>query len=226
MTTLEYKKKVEKMLYGLKRRKDVDVPALIATPLPNGKILKLKVITDKHVLDDDQIKRLALWRDRVNTWFPSQFIVTHEGTKKWAKEMLMEKADRILFFMYLDNDDEPFGHVGLYRFNYKYKTTEIDNVIRGVRKKGTEGAMTVGLKAFINWTFAYLGVQELRLQVFSDNFKAITLYERVGFREIKRVPVVRRRKEGIVLWEEIPQKNVPDIFTRYNLTMVLSRDLN
>lgn len=190
------------------------------TALSNGKILEIYAIT-KSLLDEDLvIKILAKWRDRANVWFPAQFKVTPEGTKKWAEEQLIDKKDRILFLFKVKDEKIPFAHAGLNRFDYKNRSCEIDNVIRGVESGNTRGAMTVGLKTLINWSFSYLNIKDLYLEVFSDNKRAINLYSRCGFKEIKRVPLQKIIEKDRVSWVEskgLPLSNVK----RYNSYMKL-----
>lgn len=202
---------------ALKKEKKTSAPKTLFGTLPNGKKIKTFVITEKIVAKKKSIELLAKWRKKSNVWFPAQFKVTYAGTKKWAKEQLLEKEDRILFFLQASGQSEPFGHIGLYRFNFKEKSCEIDNVIRGSQTKGTRGGITVALKLLIDWTLKYLHVKKIFLRVFSDNEKAIALYTRLGFCEVDRVPLYKKVENGIVSWvEEHGKKVKPE---RYFVTM-------
>ena len=212
-----FQSNIEKILRILKHGKKTSVPSKMEAILPNGEKLEIYVIT-KNLLDKDLvIKLLAKWRDKANIWFPSQFKVTFEGTKKWAHEQLINKKDRILFFFKLKDEKKPFAHAGLYRFDYKNQSCEIDNVIRGEESENTKGAITVGLKALINWSFMHLGIKDLYLKVFSDNTRAIKLYERLGFSEVNRAPLFKSINNGVVSWVE--DNNRKESTDRYFVTM-------
>lgn len=208
---------IEFFLRILKYGKKTSIPSKMETVLPSKEKLEIYVIT-KNLLDEDLIiKLLAKWRDKANAWFPTQFKVTPEGTKKWAQEQLMNKKDRILFFFKVKDEKIPFAHAGLYRFDYEKHSCEIDNVIRGENSESSKGGMTMGLQILIDWTFKYLCVDNLYLKVFSDNTRAIKLYERLGFSEVNRIPLSRRINNGVVSWVEDDTKK--ESTDRYFVTM-------
>lgn len=211
-----FQSNIEKIFYTLKHNNKTSVPSKMETILPNARKLEIYVITNNLLNEKLTVKLLAKWRDKANIWFPAQFRVTLKGTKKWAKEQLINKKDRILFFFKVKDERKPFAHAGLYRFNYENQSCEIDNVIRGEEPKNTKGAMTVGLKTLIDWSFRHLRIKDLYLKVFSDNVRAIKLYERLGFSEINRVPLSKNISNGVVSWVEDDKKENTG---RYFVTM-------
>lgn len=217
MKTDYFKIATEKVLHALKEDKKIFAPSRMFKKLPNEKKLNMYVITAKLLEDDKVIKLLADWRQKSNLWFPSQFNVTVDGTKNWALNQLLKKKDRILFFLQIEGEKDPFGHIGLYRFDYEKKSCEIDNVIRGENSESSKGGMTTGLQILIDWTFKYLYIDNLYLKVFSDNSKAIKLYERLGFSEVNRVPLFKTINDGVLSWiEDNSRKENTD---RYFVTM-------
>lgn len=160
----------------------------------------LEAITEKLTRENDVIRDLKIWREENQQYFPSQFKVTIKGTKIWAATQLIEKKDRILFFIN-DLEENRVGHIGLYRFDYRKKTCEIDNVIRGTRY--SPGIMTCALNALINWTYQELKVKTILLTVFADNPKAISLYRRCGFNDFKYVPLKKEVVGDAINWVEI-----------------------
>lgn len=219
MNENDFRQRVEFILLSLKTEKKTEIPGKQEIPLSNTNNLLMYVITEKMLQSKETIQFLAEWRKKSNKWFPAQFVVTFQGTQKWAIDQLLHKTDRILFFLKIKNDKQPFGHIGLYRFNFEEKSCEIDNVIRGVEKKASKGGMTVGLSALIAWTFRYLGIRRIYLQVFSDNKKAIALYAHLGFRELERTPLVEKKENGVVSWIEASRedKNIKRYFVRMYL---------
>lgn len=166
----------------------------------NGiKIGQLEFFNEAKLMDKELIKNLADWRRASQWFFPSQFKVTIAGTKSWAVNGLLNKEDRILFLV-KDKNDKVVGHMGLYSFDFKKMTCEIDNVIRGL--EGQPGIMTNALNTLVEWTFANLGISDLYLRVFSDNSKAISLYERCNFNHKNLIPLYRKEEESGTFWEE------------------------
>lgn len=222
MTETAFRERVEKIFKNLKLEKKTTAPAILYDVLPNGEKLMVFVITGDMLEKDKTIRLLAKWRDKSNIWFPAQFRVTFEGTKKWAKEQLLDKKDRILFFLKIDSQKEPFGHIGLYRFDFFEKSCEIDNVIRGKDNKQTKGGMSISLQLLIDWTFKYLLIKRLYLRVFSDNERAVSFYNRLGFLELDRTPLVEKRENNITSWVDAVEGAKRDI-KRYFIRMYLVR---
>ena len=61
-------------------------------------------------------------------WFPKQFNVTIEGTKRWLEKGVIDTEDRLLFL--ITSNGVTIGHIGLYRFDYRAHSCELDNVLR------------------------------------------------------------------------------------------------
>lgn len=168
----------------------------------NRVMAQLRLITSDFTREE--IKLLAEWRKASAEWFPSKFKVTKKGTKKWLKEKVINAEDRILFWVQ-DLKGLLIGHMGLYRFDFKNRSCEIDNVVRG-RQNVMPGIMGLGLKSLLNWTFSTLGVRTVCLRVFSDNKKAIALYHHCGFKEVRKIPLKQITKRDIAQWVEISNK--------------------
>lgn len=163
--------------------------------------------------NQDMIRLFAKWREADAKWYPTVFKVTEEGTKNWLETQVVGKKDRILFIIKTP-DGVPIGHMGLYR-------GEVDNILRG-RKDILKGIMTHSLNTLMKWAFYDLSLDELHLQVFSDNMRAISLYNRCEFKEVGRIPM-RLNKEGtIAKWEEMPV-GVTDKASRFLIIMQIDK---
>lgn len=174
----------------------------------DSKIYRLVPITASDQLSRKVISLLTLWRKNNDWWFPSQFNVTYEGTKRWLTSQLIEKKGRILFFLE-DRKHNKIGHMGLYTFNYEENSCEIDNVIRG--KKSAPGVMTDALQVLLKWTYDVLKIQTIYLRVFSDNERAIQLYRRCHFVDECIIPLKKEIHDDGTYWiEELKMKEKPE----------------
>jgi RimJ/RimL family protein N-acetyltransferase len=205
-----YQAEVEEEFRRLKRSPGERV----AAAGPSGWLVP---VTREDLDDAAAITRLARWREAGAHGFPSQFTVTEEGTKRWLQKGLLEVPDRLLFWVEVPGLG-PVGHVGLFRLDAGRRALEIDNIVRG--EPGLPGLMHDAVSALIDWSFGALGVRALYLRVFSDNERAIRLYERCGFEETMRVPVARVEEPGCVRWVEVGGEYREKV-TRYFVTMVL-----
>lgn len=195
--TKKYQKFVESEFNFIKRN---STPYVLTVRNANNDIVGyLEAITKNDAKNNAIIRDLKVWREKNQRAFPSQFKVTLKGTRLWFESQLMDKNDRILFFV-KDPDGNRVGHLGLYRFDYEKKACEIDNVIRG--SKSSPGIMTMALTALINWTHNELKVKKIFLTVFSDNLKAISLYRRCGFKDYKLIPLEKKVSGKVINWEE------------------------
>ncbi len=177
----------------------------------------LRPITKNILTNIEEIHLLAKWRKENQRFFPSQFRVTLKGTKKWAEQELINKKNRILFFIEINNEKaEIIGHMGLNRFDSEKKTGQIDNVVRG--KKKYKGIMTQALQTLIEWSFSELSLKHLTLITFADNNRAIALYKRCGFKNKKLIPVDQIKKGVELYWCPIKNKKQAK---RYEREMIL-----
>lgn len=212
-----FKKNAIDIFDGLKNEKRIDISPVAPIYSDKDFVGYLRAITKSSLGNLDEIKKLAVWRKKYEKWFPAQFKVTVGGTRVWLKERLLNTKDRFLF-MIESPSGQPIGHVGFFRFDFKNRACEIDNVIRG--ESDSPGIMTYSLNALINFAKNILGVKDLYLEVFQDNKKAIALYKRCGFKEIKRVPLKKVVGKDRISWIEVKglKKNNAE---RYNSYMKL-----
>lgn len=180
----------------------------------------LLLLTFDCTNDTSLMERLAKWRKQHERWFPAQFKVTIEGTTLWFQHKVIEAPDRLLFMIKVQ--DEYIGHVGLFRFDLEKGTCEIDNIVRGEMKY--HGIMGDAIINMMRWGVSNLNLENYSLQTTSDNERALKLYHRLGFSEIKRIPLKCVKKEGKVEWVEAP-KDYNQKTERYNIIMALSRNI-
>jgi RimJ/RimL family protein N-acetyltransferase len=180
----------------------------------------LDPVTWQDVDDPDSIELLARWRESAQNSFPAIFPVTLEGTRRWLIKQVLELPDRLLFWI-KSSEGEKIGHAGIYRIDFAEGNLELDNVVRGVPRV-MRGAMYSGVQAILSWVFGTLRMNDVFLRVFSDNARAVQLYEHCGFRETMRMPMRRAEEDGVIRWLEADGSYRKPI-DRYFVTMHLPR---
>ncbi len=123
------------------------------------------------------IKSLVLWRQRYMEFFFTQFHATFDRTKKWLDNYVIPDDTKILFLV-CSNDGKLLGNIGVCNITNKYG--ELDNVIRG-EKVSIHSLFYYSTLTLICWLYNKLCLDTLSLYVLSNNSKAISLYERIGF---------------------------------------------
>ncbi|HKD36174.1 MAG TPA: GNAT family N-acetyltransferase [Pirellulales bacterium] len=180
----------------------------------------LEPVTWRDVDDAESIRLLAEWREAAQNSFPAIFPVSLEGTRRWLIKQVLELPDRMLFWV-TSPQGQKIGHAGIYRVDFAERSLELDNVVRGVPGV-IRGAMHSAVQAVLNWSFTTLGMQDVFLRVFSDNPRAILLYEHCRFRETMRMPLRREQEGNVVRWHEV-DGNYRKPVERYFVTMHLSK---
>lgn len=177
----------------------------------------LKPVTAESLDNEADIALLAKWRGASQDAFPAQFKVTTEGTKRWLENAVLKTPDRVLFWV-CDKDNKKIGHVGLFRFDLSQKFCELDNIVRG--ETGSPGIMQEACAKLIELCKEELGQEDIYLRVFSNNPRALKLYENLGMREIQRTPLRKVEEAGVVKWLEViksPYENIERYFLTYKL---------
>jgi RimJ/RimL family protein N-acetyltransferase len=174
-----------------------------AIPLQlNGHLAaRLEPVTTADARQEVFIDLLAQWRAASADYFPTQFPVTREGTRRWLIEQVLQIPDRILFWIRGDHDGACLGHIGLFHLDAAQSRIELDNVVRG-RSGILPGVMEASVQSLMRWTAQHLGVDTMSLRVFADNLRAVRLYDRCGFATAQEIPLVKLHEGPVTRWVE------------------------
>lgn len=217
-----FKDHVLKVFTRLKKETDSDEKNLMIPVLDNSgkRVADLRTVTES-VLEPSNAKlveMLAQWRDENNRWFPAQFKVTIDGTRRWIKDQLIDREDRILFWIQT-SDHVRFGHVGLNRFDFEARHCQMDNLLRGVAGILPEG-MVLAYATLRDWSFSTLRVNGLYAVLYDDNMTSKLVNWACGFREKEKVPLKKVPDGDTVSWEEMADTDTQKP-QRYNCLMYM-----
>ena len=161
----------------------------------------LKPITFQYnLISPGCVSLISTWRKENPIGFATVFEITDQRTEKWLNSLLLNREDRVLF-MIESLDRISLGHLGLSSFNYKDKSCEIDNVVRGI-KQSQKGIMSFAMNSIIHWGLEVLRLENIYLRVLSDNTHAIKFYENLGFTIIDKIPLYKEVKNDETRWIE------------------------
>jgi hypothetical protein len=140
----------------------------------------------------DMLVKLWKWRCENAAFFFYDEKPSLESYSKYLREGPIESHNRLLFLLIKENI--VLGHMGI-NLNCEGWAT-VDNVLRGISMSdlSSKGAMLRGVLAMIEWTKKNHKIYNFKLEVRSDNLKAIEFYERCGFSILS---LTHPRKEGI-----------------------------
>lgn len=189
----------------------------------DGKIHgRLRPITTETIHNQVELQMLTDWRTASGEWFTTQFPATVDGTREWIRNLILQADDRILFFI----DDEelnPIGQIGLLHYDEEKKQCEFDNLLRGSKGKFRINII-YALLTLGEWSINTLDMQTGYLNVLADNLRAIHIYEKIGFQEVERVPLIKVIDGDVTRW--VPAIDQPDEEAeRHLVTMMLNTEV-
>lgn len=141
---------------------------------------------------------LTEWRNRFVQAFLTEFEATESRTARWLAEVVGPREGKILF-MVDDLNGRTFGYMGLDYIDWEQAYGEADAIVRGA--EAAPGTMKRALQTLLSWARGQLGLRELGVRVRSDN-TALEFYRKVGFHEMRRVPLRRLEEPQMIRWVE------------------------
>jgi RimJ/RimL family protein N-acetyltransferase len=102
-----------------------------------------------------------------------------QGIKDWIERRGNAVAD-LIWAVADRNTNACLGHVGLYQIDHRVRTCEF-GILLGDSSKWGKGLGAEITSVVINYGFDELNMNRIELSVLASNFRAINLYERLGF---------------------------------------------
>jgi len=181
----------------------------------SGTTFSWVVIGADTVRNDDIILLLAKWRSENMAGFPCEELISVAGTRGWVWKQLVEREDRILFFL-MDDNGRLVGHAGFSNIDFEAGICEFDNIIKG-EKDAEKGLMVRACSVLIYWACDVLKIRSLWVKCFYDNFPAVALYHRLGFKPRELQPIRKIQEATCNRWIGI---TADKSFERFNLLLV------
>lgn len=110
-------------------------------------------------------------------------LTTLEGEKAWLNSAL-NSGEPLFSIIKLEND-ELIGNTGLMKIDNIRKTATLGIMI-GEDENRSKGYGTEAIRLLLDYGFNYLNLNNIMLEVFSFNERAIKSYKKAGFKEIGR----------------------------------------
>ncbi|MGH8809338.1 MAG: GNAT family N-acetyltransferase, partial [Noviherbaspirillum sp.] len=151
-------------------------------------------------LDPIDLQLLSEWRNRFVKSFLTEFLANDERTGKWLNNVVHKDEGKILL-MVENLQGERVGHIGLGFIDWTTGYGEADAIVRG--GNSPPGLMKEALQTTLKWAKDQLGLSTLGVRVRSDN-TALDFYRKVGFEEIRRVPLGVTEAPDMITWFEDP----------------------
>jgi len=196
------------LLKALKATAGIPGPAVVIPVGSPPKAFLRPAATEKKLLNAEDIRMLTKWRNRFVQAFLTEFKATDSRTAQWLIDVVGNNESKILF-MVDDMNSRTFGYMGLDYIDWSRAYGEADAVVRGAQ--ATPGIMKLTLQTLLTWAQGQLGLRDLNVRVRADN-AALEFYRKVGFREIRRIPLRAVETPGMVRWVEDPSLENADLY--------------
>jgi len=189
--------------------------------VPDGLMCHLRPV---RVTIEDAAK-ISRWRCDHHDSFFTSIKPSEKDVLAWLKDYQHDYGD-IMFFIDMPSAFS-VGQMALYHINPDKRTAEFGRIIRG-ENGSPKGIMTLAAKRLLEWAFRELRLEQINLEVFSDNKPAVSLYQRLGFQIVNTILFAKIINEsGAEQWSRATEKKknnvLPEQPYRQVTTMVLYR---
>lgn len=136
-----------------------------------------------RLLEQNDLPLTLLWRnqDKIRKWFINTDVIQEDKHLAWFERYMKLDNDFIFVILAKDLDNLPVGQISLYNINWEISRAEYGRLMIGhpiAKGKGYARQATVLL---LDFAFNTLDLNEVFLEVKSDNKSAIAIYESAGF---------------------------------------------
>ncbi len=144
---------------------------------------KGKNICLSPLLEED-IQMIRIWRNRddIRCRFINQDIISEHAQRKWFESYSSKRNDYV-FIISDKQSSKKIGMCALYNFDEDKKCAEFGRFIIADNEFHGKGYGREALLCIEKIAFEQMGLEKLLLEVFSDNYSAIKVYEKCGFKE-------------------------------------------
>lgn len=163
------------------------------------------------------VQLLDRWRADNPTLSPSRFPITHERTRRWIMDLIINNDRRILF-MLQNLKGQYIGHIGFTNIDSEQHSAEVDMVLRG---EPTEPArfMHYAMETLVEWGKQELLLEHIDLVVLPHNKCAISFYSRCGFHNDGFIPLIKCEANNEISWGRCPKSMSASEFYFIHMTL-------
>ena len=158
------------------------------------------VATRQGQLNPADVHALSEWRNRYVHAFLTEFEADDARTARWLTDIVGLDDGRILFMVDDAQSGQTVGYMGLACIQWGQGIGEVDSLVRGGDTPA--GMMTRAVITMLAWARQQLGLQTFGARLRSDNPPVLAFFRKLGFVEVRRVPLRRCEKPDIVQWVE------------------------
>jgi diamine N-acetyltransferase len=127
----------------------------------------------------DDLPLTLAWRNRdeARIWFKNSAIISTEMHHAWFEGYERKNSDYVFI---IEAGATPVGQASVYNIDMRTGSAEVGRFLAAPEHRG-KGYVNAACAALLTLCKDYLHLDQLYLEVFSNNLRAIRLYEHHGF---------------------------------------------
>ncbi len=157
------------------------------------------------------IKNLVNWRNKNRVFFKDSSKTDIQKTKNWITSIIKDDLRIIFILKSLEQSKQPFGMLGISNFCNKTSSCYIENVNK-FSKNGYKNFMYLSIKNLCLYLNKTISIKKIKINCFSDEVRALSLYSRLGFSPVKLIPLKKNKKKTFINLELEKTFKKPDRF--------------
>lgn len=136
-----------------------------------------------RLLEQNDLPLTLLWRnqDKIRKWFINTDVIQEDKHLAWFERYMKLDNDFIFVILAKDLDNLPVGQISLYNINWEISRAEYGRLMIGHPIAKGKGYARQATALLLDFAFNTLDLNEVFLEVKSDNKSAIAIYESAGF---------------------------------------------
>lgn len=136
-----------------------------------------------RLLQEADLPQTLAWRNQphIRRWFFNSEALQFEQHLHWFTQYRERDDDFMFIIEAVELAYRPVGQVALYHIDWSTLQAEFGRLMIGEAEATGRGLALAATQAVIQIAFGQLGLEQLYLEVFGDNIRAIRIYELVGF---------------------------------------------
>jgi diamine N-acetyltransferase len=137
-----------------------------------------------RLLESRDLPRTLTWRnqDHIRRWFVHSAVLTWDQHCGWYQKYLQKDDDFLFVIDETARLHKPIGQVSLYKIDWQAGSAEFGRIMIGENDAHGAGYAIEATALLVDFGFRQLGLREIYLEVFTQNGRAIHVYEKCGFR--------------------------------------------
>ena len=136
-----------------------------------------------RLLEQNDLPLTLLWRnqDKIRKWFINTDVIQEDKHLAWFERYMKLDNEFIFVILAKDLDNLPVGQISLYNINWEISRAEYGRLMIGHPIAKGKGYARQATTLLLDFAFNTLDLNEVFLEVKSDNKSAIAIYESAGF---------------------------------------------